>query len=434
MAQYLGKQRVRIINKYFEPKTIKEPFNERTTANGLLVVNGSSAELKTIEGNTVRCNNLFTVDQNLSAMQGCTFDKDTQTFTAPANSYAFMNSVCKLQKVIPTGTTMSISVFCESGEFTTGNIGIGGYHLESGKNSWQCHVGLKKGTNLSGKVFTQTMKTTDTTTDMLVFFNNTTTVTSEIKFKVVIAEVKTPFLEYQPYFTGLKTVNFQGIECKRADGKKSSILALPEPIECGLGTTIDFENQKIVEKGVTIVLTGEENMRVYLWWSTVGIAFIEILPQYEKRAFGVCEDCIYIGDYAGAEEKIWIGVDNKWMYWTNILNRLGFTSSWVDTANPTDEEKAQALADFKAYLAQRYADGNPVTIRYLASAVQSEIPFTEEQKAVGNKYRVFTGGTETILGDDENKKYVEPTTEIRYREQIGVKWFEAKIGGTKNGA
>ncbi|MBQ7912170.1 MAG: hypothetical protein IJ308_00285, partial [Clostridia bacterium] len=55
----------------------------------------------------------------------------------------------------------------------------------------------------------------------------------------------------------------------------------------------------------------------------------------------------------------------------------------------------QAIADFKAYLAQRYADGNPVTIRYISSTLQSETDIT-----ANNEYTAYNGGTEKVLDDD----------------------------------
>lgn len=417
MAQYLGKQRVRIINKYFAPKTIKEAFNERTTANGLLVVNSSSAELKTVEGNTVRTTNEFDISQITTNSVCTTTDRDISVIGYYAKSSG--KTLRQLFPYIKAGGTYTFSATVECDTPLKGSA---------------CDVTTLNGIRLFGNYDTGYSKKVVTikkeNLDQQVYFYGNfegSTVTWKNFMCVEGDYSSTDMPEWSPFFTGLKSASFTGIKSTKADGTKESVLSLPKPIECGLGTMIDFENQKIVEKGVTIVLTGEENMRVYLWPGTVGIAFIEILPQYEKRAFGVCEDCIYIGDCSGAEEQIWIGVDNKWMYWTNILNRLGFTSSWVDTANPTDGEKNQAIADFRAYLAQRYADGNPVTIKYLASAVQSETPFTEEQKAVGNKYAVVTGGSETVIGNDENKEFVTPTTEILYPEQIGVKWFETKI-------
>jgi hypothetical protein len=86
---------------------------------------------------------------------------------------------------------------------------------------------------------------------------------------------------------------------------------------------------------------------------------------------------------------------------------LGFTNP---TQQATQEEIGIGIQNFKAWLAERYANGNPVTIRYVSSELQKETPFTEAQRLVGDNYIVSPQGTETVLGNDteaENKPTIE---------------------------
>ena len=171
----------------------------------------------------------------------------------------------------------------------------------------------------------------------------------------------------------------------------SSKLLFPE-IENPLGQTIDFENKKITDYGVELVLTGEEHFDYYGYHTTLGgvayyypSVYCEILPTVENRAnVAVTTD----GNIPQTEPEIsksnavWIGVGgNKLLYWINILHLLRFDLAWVDKQNPTAEEQNQAIANFKAWLAQRYADGNPVTIRYISSELQSSRDMTAEELA-----------------------------------------------------
>ncbi len=184
-------------------------------------------------------------------------------------------------------------------------------------------------------------------------------------------------------------------------------LEFPEAIDCGLGTTIDFENQKIVEKGVTIVLTGEEHWIISNSGYTVNDRYYSslrinnVLTSSENRARGIVTD----GELIGArydDGGWWVGVTSKELFLLGAERYFGFTQ-FADPNNPTAEERATLLAEWKAYLAQRYADGNPVTIRYVSSTVQAETPFTTEQKAVGDRYAVLNKGTETTeQGETDN--------------------------------
>lgn len=173
-----------------------------------------------------------------------------------------------------------------------------------------------------------------------------------------------------------------------------------------LGTTIDFENKKIVDYGITVELDGTGNC-LYYGTGGNGVEMQGLIPisvGAVRRLSGVSTDSV-VEDVPNPSQflpgKIWIGVDNNAIYWTGILDILGFTTAGT---TPTAEEKTTAIANFKAYLAQRYADGNPVTIRYVASSVQSETMFTTAQSAAGDKYKAYVGGVEQVQ-DNANAEY-----------------------------
>lgn len=215
---------------------------------------------------------------------------------------------------------------------------------------------------------------------------------------------------WTPYFEGLKSAEFAGVESKNAEETETSTLVFPNTVN-PLGQTIDFENKKIVDYGVELVLTGTESW-VYsnanLWGSIGPSLYIwDFLPESGSnfQSNAVSTDGYLEVKFNGTLPKgnIVLGSGNRAFWWYACFNYLGLDASWADKDNPTAEEQTTAIANFKAYLAQRYADGNPVIIRYVAPSVQSETPFTEEQTAAGDSYIPYTGGTETV--DNANAEW-----------------------------
>lgn len=220
-------------------------------------------------------------------------------------------------------------------------------------------------------------------------------------------------------YVGLKNVKFQGIISKNADGNKESALSLPYKMDIGLGTTIDFEQQRVVNYGVDITLTGDEAWSFYSYKGTYGV-FSIMLPTAESRAYGVSTDGIVVDEASLPTVKDWANViwagagEQNVLYWLGILDILGFTANWVDKASPTDHEKTQAILDFKNYLRQRHADENPVKIRYISSTLQSDIPFPPEMKAIGNEYKVWRDGTEQVQSNDNAEYGIFPKITQEY--------------------
>lgn len=199
----------------------------------------------------------------------------------------------------------------------------------------------------------------------------------------------------------LANASFAGIESTNADGTKTSTLSFPKT-ETPLGTTIDLESKKITNYGVDIVLTGTESdgLLYYQYGSGEnqrnGIRLR--LKQAENFAKGYCTDGEVAEDASqlNGAYKIAIGYNNSTdLLWVGFIDVIGITAKGE---NPTDTNTV--IQEVQAYLAQRYADGNPVTIRYVSGILQSERDFTFEEYVGGNTYTVYKNGTETVQGND----------------------------------
>jgi hypothetical protein len=161
-----------------------------------------------------------------------------------------------------------------------------------------------------------------------------------------------------------------------------------------MGTTIDFENKKIIEGSREIVLDGTEN------W---------ILADTEET-------------YSGNGNRYRFGATLSNDISLNGHSLVNSVSSHYISVSPTDTwENKQGLSvgsnnlyiydeayatktvdEFKAHLAELYASGNPVVVRYLL-ATPTERDFTDEEKAKGKKYLVQAFGTEKVIGNDGAK-------------------------------
>ena len=131
-------------------------------------------------------------------------------------------------------------------------------------------------------------------------------------------------------------------------------------------------------------------------------------PAYNATVKGVSTDSENVGAISLiglAKNGFWINTPSNFI-WNDILDNLGFTTAG---AYATEEEKATAIANFKAWLAERYASGNPVTIRYISSELQSETDFTAD-----NEYTAYKGGTEKVLENDGNEYGADNTQTVNY--------------------
>ena len=345
-----------LLKKYKQP--ITQEYTERVTADGLNVLDGSTAVLKKVVGNTVVCKNLV----------------DIPAITAET---AQTNIIVNFTQ----------NIFVSVGELATVSSSIWrfSFNFADGTDLYATDTELSSG----GKII---KATADNPIVTIRYRGTYITAGQYSKIMIAYGDTATP---YQPYFVGLKSAYFGGIESTNADGTKTSTLSFPKT-ETPLGVTIDFETKKITDYGYTVMLTGGES------WSFIGYKngecpslYTLVLPTTETRNKNavVTDGILDNDDYAS--NSWWIGVNSKNLYWINIINVLELNKNWSDKLNPTTEERNQAIADFKAYLAQRYADGNPVTIRYISSTLQSETDIT-----ANNEYTAYNGGTEKVLDDD----------------------------------
>jgi hypothetical protein len=192
---------------------------------------------------------------------------------------------------------------------------------------------------------------------------------------------------------------------------EESTLELPTAVESGLGTTIDLENRKIINRGKEIVFDGTETIYhkdygngyyVLYWRGKLG-------GIKERRAEYVSTDAEkYSENDQYANGLLWVGVDDDILYWVNAADYLGVYTG-------TDIE--QMKANFAAYLKQRYASGNPVKIRYVASTG------TETNLGAGvlSSYKSWKNGTETIIqGNIDNSEYgANPKITQTYIAKVG---------------
>lgn len=408
---------------------IEQEYETRTTANGENVLDGSTAVLKKVVGNTVKCKNLLDLRDRVSATGSAYPDgqidmSGKKVFVGSASSgyanvgaggwYTLENGVLEYGTTstnqshaaygigfnMPCGVAgEKFIVSCKNENNTTVTITCSGY--KDGK--FVKTVNPVSGSTNTARVFTFP---TDCDQILVIFPFNTLNVTHRISN--IQVELGSTATDYMPYFEGLKSASFQGIESKNADGTITSTLSLPAPIECGLGTTIDFENQKVVEYGKVL----EFDSKTFMADASVGSVITENKNDFVMGTkYAVCSDAEIVSSIS--EYGIIMGGGNTRICWSKIFITLGYDKDWVDPAKPTNEEVQSAFAKFKAWLDERKASGNPVTVRYISTNLQSETPFTTEQINAGNSYQAYKNGTETVIGN-ENSEVVENTLTQNY--------------------
>ena len=230
--------------QYIQP--IEDAYNERITANGENVLdwqgNGSTARLLKVVGNTQATRNLI----NPALTTGYV------TYAVDGNSIVLTNtkgspSSFYLYSVKRTKGTYTLSVKDIAGESSRRFLTI-----------------YKDGVNQQTITTFPTVVTITLDEDAEISLRgevgigdyNTTTISELQLVEGVYTEDTMP--EYTPYFDGLKSASFQGIVSKNADGTKKRVLSFPALIECGLGVTIDFEKQVIINNGTETPFTDEQ--------------------------------------------------------------------------------------------------------------------------------------------------------------------------------
>lgn len=141
--------------------------------------------------------------------------------------------------------------------------------------------------------------------------------------------------------------------------------------------TIDLEHKSYVKCANKIVFTGTENWNV---WSdeTASLFYIDGLLPGISPLKGVCSHC----DYREIDNRN-ILLIGTYVYTTGIIRmRLSFNHSTVE--------------EFKAYLAEQYASGTPVTIVY---GVEKTVTDISDLLTSNNYIEVEAGGTITAVNE-----------------------------------
>ena len=396
------------LNKFDE--TIKydseKTYNVRTTAddlpNGYSVIDGSKTVLKKVVGSTVACKNLIQYPYADTPSEGNTVEITGITFTDNGDGSITVNG---------TSTQNTTFMISSSSNQRVRIPKVGSYHLSGSidggsKSTYFLAVQVRKGntflvgtniTDSNGLNFTVSEEMLNSYDNVYMYFwtakgqtfNNTV-------FKPMLNEGSTA-LPYQPYFTGLKSASFAGIESESADGTKKDTFVFPKT-EVPMGTTIDFEREKIVERTKEIVLDGK-NIIPYLAgtqdWDTQNI------PENERRQrwyFTLKENFgVNTTDTINAISDVYkiVTNDDTYMFKTGVSIQGDVIFIYDDNyAVPNEGENRDELKQrFITHLTE-----NPVTIRYLL-VEPIETPFTEEQLKAGDEYRVFVNGTEKVIND-----------------------------------
>jgi hypothetical protein len=376
---------------------ITQEYQTRETANGENVFNGSTAILKSVVGNTIATSNQL----NLIGV---------------ANSYFSVNDNGKEIEFLANASYVVAEIGIMQDLCPYLHIGDTIYLYETSGNMPNGLVDSSNATVIplnTATVVTSAMLST--TLHLGINPLQAGAVLSNLQI------TKVQNASWTPYFEGLKSAEFAGIESKNAEETETSTLDFPNTVN-PLGQTIYFENKKIVDYGITVALDGTEDWLYYtanLWASVAPSAIIVgFLPASASnlQANAASTDGYLEVKFNGTLPKgnFVIGNGSQNLWWFGCFNYLGLDASWSDKDNPTAEEQTTAISNLKAYLAQRYAEGNPVTIRYVTPTGQTETPFNSAQEEAGNSYTAYLGGVETVNGNSDAEYGAENTLTQNY--------------------
>jgi hypothetical protein len=401
---------------------ITQEYNSRATADGANILDGSSAILKKVEGGTVA------VDGKLyNASFGGVGITGVNLFNPNRTEQYFGGSD---SNSIRSFTPNSLYVGLGASNLYYPNIGykIKSWSYENGKISLEVKVGgpgFGIGFNFDcrgNERYCVQFNATEYGICEAAFYNNGERISSvRVNNKGYITTPENCNQFVLVFRTDIedKLVYFSDIQVQIGTTATAyvpyadpSVFAFPKT-ETPLGRTIDFENKKIVDYGVEIVLDGTEAWGTYPYNGADNppSPYAIILPTWEANNQNAVTTDSSLGSGTG---QILIGHGSHNLWWIRAFEYLGLDSSWADKVNPTQDELRTAITNFKAYLAGRYESGNPVTIRYKASEMQSETPFTDDQVSAGNAYSVRTGGMEVVQGNDGAEYGAENTLTQNY--------------------
>ncbi len=362
-----------------------EAYTSRVTANGERVADGSKAKVLKVEGSTVKTTNLLDDSAVVGKSLGSDLTNAQILFTIRAGTYTVFIKLKKSTDVIIN--TFSLSLVDKNYKSVKSTLFSGGDLTKTNAPNVAHTFSLTEAEAAKVKYVS-------------LYFNAETGasyVGDEVKF-IMLNEGDT-IKPYSPYFTGLKNASFKGIKSNNVDGTEEDTLELPEAIDCGLGTTIDFENQKIIETRDEYTFTGQER-----WNGKNGSYFTDVLFDLMKysNGNGIC-DRFPLTFFGLATPVKGIGFGSP-----SVPYRIYM---WIDGDKDIQEET------------------KGMVVRYPMKLVK-ETPFINAQKAVGDKYAVWHKGNETIeQGETDNSVHgAIPTVTQGYIDGTLVKG-EIRDGG-----
>lgn len=180
---------------------------------------------------------------------------------------------------------------------------------------------------------------------------------------------------------------------------KQSVLSLPSPIENPAYNTLDFQTGKNVSQGITKVFDGTEAWSI----NTTYNAFSYDLPVKGIAFTSVCSR------YGGKNVKSWSALKD-------------FEAQNGEIVLLVKDSRYTTVDEWKAYLAARYAAGDPLIVRCKTAEVQSET----DLNASSDRYLAWKNGSETVVqGGTDNSEYGAENT-------VTQEYFTI-TGGTTNG-
>lgn len=115
---------------------------------------------------------------------------------------------------------------------------------------------------------------------------------------------------------------------------------------------VDNINNKVTYKQMIVrhTLTGNEPVNTYSYANAKGVQVTDVMKENGNRQKGYCSHWRKdrVGSQSGQAGEVWYGIGNKTIYWTGILDYLGFTT----------------IAEFKGWVKEQATNGTPVVMQY----------------------------------------------------------------------
>lgn len=371
----------------------EDRYTQRLTAGGLNVVDMSTANLKSVTGETVNCKNLI----NTEAVSEYDADTDYMTFSATLG----MDNHLNFAEPIPFTTLFPTLTVGQT-------VTISGYvRIYSGFQTFALYC--SDVTFLSGTI---TITEEILQKDVFGFYINYNTqpgTTSTVSVRVQV-ELGTTATDYQRYFKGLKHSYFKGLKSVYDNAEDSA--ELTQPVETGLGVTIDCKG-KVVQRqyleysfdGNTPVNTVTERngfVQIQIFDMETSIAPDWNLDRYKA----ICSR----SELYEQKEQPPVFEAREWFY-------VEVDAIYIQILSSRLADKTVEGA--KAYFAQELANGNPYIFRYICLSASTE------DVELNNSYTAYSGGSETVIqGETDNSIFCAINTLTQE--------YITKIGGATN--